>query len=84
LKIGESQVREFKVPEAQRFTNSFCTHCGSRVPREARAVGFVFIPAGSLNVEPAIGPQARIFVGSRAAWSCTDGGLPTYPDYPPQ
>jgi hypothetical protein len=80
---GESQVREFKVPEAQRFTNSFCTTCGSRLPRASEAMGFVFIPAGSLDVEPPIGPQARIFIGSRAAWSCTEGELPTYEDYPP-
>jgi hypothetical protein len=80
---GESLVREFKVPEAQRFTNSFCTTCGSRMPRAAAAMGFVLIPAGSLDVEPPITPQARIFVGSRAAWSCTEGELPGYADYPP-
>jgi hypothetical protein len=81
---GESQVRVFKVPEAQRFANSFCTTCGGRVPREAQTMGFVFIPAGSLDTEPPIGPQARIFVGSRAQWSCTEGELPGHPEYPPQ
>ena len=81
---GEEQVRQFKVPEAQRFTNSFCATCGSRLPRDAKAMGFVFIPAGSLDDEPPIGPQARIFVGSRTRWSCPDGGLAAHDGYPPQ
>jgi hypothetical protein len=34
----------------------------------------VFIPAGSLDEEPDIGPQARIFTGSRTAWSCDGAG----------
>jgi hypothetical protein len=80
---GESLVHTYKVPEAQRFANSFCTTCGSRLPREAKAMGFVVIPAGSLDVEPPIAPQARIFAGSRAAWSCTEGELPAFSDYPP-
>ena len=80
---GEEQVREFKVPEAKRFANNFCTTCGSRVPRESAAMGLVFIPAGSLDDESPIGPQARIFAGSRAQWSCSDGELPTHEEYPP-
>jgi hypothetical protein len=81
---GEELVRTYKVPEAQRFANAFCTTCGSRLPREAKAMGFVVIPAGSLDVEPPIGPQARIFTGSRAQWSCPDGEMTAYEDYPPQ
>jgi len=80
---GKELVREYKVPEAQRFANNFCTTCGSRVPRESPSMGFVFIPAGSLDDEPPIGPQARIFTGSRAQWSCTDGELPAHEGYPP-
>lgn len=67
---GEELIRRFKPPEAERFTNSFCATCGSRVPRFIEPVGMVFIPAGSLDDEPNIRPQARIFLGSRADWSC--------------
>ena len=80
---GEEQVRTFKVPEAKRFTNSFCATCGSRVPRQAKDTDVVLIPAGSLDVAAPIGPQARIFFGSRASWSCTDDGMPVYPELPP-
>jgi hypothetical protein len=44
----------------------------------------VMIPAGSLDDEPPIRPQARIFTGSRADWSCGGDGLPAYPEYAPQ
>ena len=81
---GEEQIRAFKVPEAKRFTNSFCTTCGSRLPRQAKDTNIVMIPAGSLDDEAPISPQARIFSGSRASWSCDGDGLPVYSEYTPQ
>lgn len=80
---GEEQVRVFKVPEAKRFTNSFCATCGGRLPRQAKDSDVVLIPAGSLDDEAPIKPQARIFSGSRASWSCADSTLPVYPELPP-
>ncbi len=81
---GEERVRLYKVPEAMRFANTFCTVCGSRVPRYVPQLDAVVIPAGSLDTDPAIAPQARIFWGSRAGWSCGGDGLPTFPEYPPR
>ena len=79
---GEKQVASFKVPEAKRFTNTFCTTCGGRVPRQAVDSDVVMIPAGSLDDEAPISPQADIFAGSRASWSCTSEQLPAYPEFP--
>ena len=81
---GEDLVRHFRLPEAKRFGNSFCSVCGSRVPAFIEKSGTVFIPAGSLDEEPDIGPQARIFTGSRSQWSCVGGGseLAEFPEYP--
>jgi hypothetical protein len=81
---GEAQIRAFKVPEAKRFTNNFCGICGSRLPRQAKDTDTVMIPSGSLDDDAPIKPQARIFAGSRASWSCSDDGLPVYPEYAPQ
>ena len=81
---GDEQIRSFKVPEAKRFTNNFCGICGSRLPRVAKDIGAVIIPCGSLDDDVPIKPQARIFYGSRASWSCTGDGLPLYPESPPQ
>jgi len=79
---GAERIRSFKVPEAKRFTNSFCATCGSRLPRQPAGSDMVLIPAGSLDVEAPIKPQARIFTGSRAGWSCADDGLATFPERP--
>lgn len=79
---GEELIRTFKLPEAARFANSFCEVCGSRMPRFIEKVGMVFIPAGSLDDEPDIRPQARIFLDSRAKWSCDEAVLPGFEQYP--
>jgi hypothetical protein len=80
---GAEHLRAFKVPEAKRFTNQFCAICGSRLPRQAKDTDVVLIPAGSLDDEVPITPQARIFTASRASWSCVGDGLPAYPELAP-
>lgn len=80
---GESLVRSWKVPEAERFTSCFCAQCGSPLPRVVPALGLVVIPAGSLDGEPPLTPNARIFWASRATWSCAGDELPTFAEYPP-
>lgn len=80
---GEDQITSYKVPEAKRFATSFCRRCGSRVPRFIAEAGMVFIPAGSLDDDPGIAAQARIFQGSRAGWSCDTTALPEFSEYPP-
>lgn len=80
---GEEHVRAFKLPEAKRFTNQFCTICGGRLPRQPQGTDTVIVPAGSLDDEPPIRPQSRIFTGSRAAWSCCGDDLPIHEEAPP-
>ncbi|HKJ08278.1 MAG TPA: GFA family protein [Gammaproteobacteria bacterium] len=79
----ESLLRSYKLPEVERFGTHFCSNCGSLMPREVPALGMVLIPAGSLDSEPGIEPMSHIFYDSRAPWSCADGGLPTFAEYPP-
>lgn len=79
---GESRIRSYKPPDAERFTNTFCEVCGGRVPRFIEKLGMVFIPAGSLDDAPTLRPQARIFLDSRADWSCDDAALPGFGQYP--
>ena len=81
---GEEHTRAFKVPEAKRFTNQFCAFCGGRVPRQPTGTDAVLVPAGSLDDEAPIRPQARIFADSRASWSCSGDEVPIYPGSPPQ
>lgn len=79
---GESMLKQFKVPEAKRFARQFCMNCGSQVARFVPEIDGVVIPAGSLDDEIAIKPQARIFWDSRADWSCDGDSLPRYAEYP--
>lgn len=62
---GEEHLRSFKVPEAQRFTNTFCAVCGSRLPRQAPGTDVVAIPAGSLDEEPPLRGRARVTICQR-------------------
>jgi len=80
---GQELVTSFKVPQAVRFANTFCKTCGGRLPRQAAGSDLVMIPAGSLDDEAPIRPQAVIFAGSRAGWSCVDAEMPAYSQYPP-
>ena len=75
-------IKSYKIPEAERFTRTFCTHCGGPLPREIKEMRMVFIPAGTLDGEPEIRPQARIFSASKASWSCMGDDIPSYPGYP--
>jgi hypothetical protein len=79
---GEELLRRYKVPEAERFYTQFCSQCGSAMPRLVPELGMIVIPAGSLDHEIDLEPQARIFWDSRSEWSCSDKDLPTYAEYP--
>lgn len=79
---GESLVSRYKLPEAKRFLNAFCSNCGSAVPRVYAETQVVVVPAGCLDDDPGIRPERRIFQGSRAAWSCAGDELPVYDTYP--
>lgn len=75
-------LQRFKVPEAERFFNLFCKQCGSPMPRPVPELDAVIIPAGTLDCEPMMEPNGRIFWDSRASWSCPESDLPVYAEYP--
>lgn len=79
---GEALLKRYKIPEANRFTRQFCSHCGSQVARHVPEIDGVVIPAGSIDGEIPVQPQARIFWDSRADWSCDGDDLPRYAEYP--
>jgi hypothetical protein len=69
---GEEAVARFDLPSARSFATVFCRHCGSPLPRRTRSGREVVVPAGSLDQEPGLAPQARIFWDSRVSWACED------------
>jgi hypothetical protein len=80
---GESLVRVFDLPGAERFGVNFCPTCGGSVPRLSAKIGRVNVPAGSLDGDPGIGPAYHIFVGSKAAWFEIADDLPQHSDRAP-
>lgn len=82
-RTGRDLVRKYRLPEAERFTVSFCVRCGGGAPVERDQVPFVLVPAGLLDGDPGARPQAHIFVGSKAPWYTFADGLPQYAELPP-
>ncbi|ANG64231.1 hypothetical protein A8C75_18290 [Marinobacterium aestuarii] len=79
---GTEQVQHFRLNEAERFARSFCRTCGAPVPHVSADGRYVLVPAGSLDDEPGIMPEAHIFCASRAAWDTSTETLPQFDDYP--
>ena len=79
---GETLLRRYKIPEAERFYTHFCSECGSAMPRDVPEIGMIIIPAGSLDSSINFKPEARIFWDSRANWSCSGDGVATFSEYP--
>ncbi len=80
---GEDLLTSYKIPQAERFTQAFCRVCGAPMPRIDPARGLVVIPAGSLDDDPGLRPQAHIFVAAKASWWEIRDGAPQYAGYPP-
>jgi hypothetical protein len=80
---GESLLKQFKVPDALRFSRQFCTECGSPVARFVPELSAVVVPAGSSDDTIPIKPQARIYWDSRTEWTCGGDTLPRFPEGPP-
>lgn len=75
---GESLLRSYKPPEADRFTHTFCGDCGSTMPFRNVDRGLAVIPMGSLDDDPDHRPDAHIFVGSKAPWFEITDALPQH------
>lgn len=65
---GKELTKRFDLPHAVRFSNCFCTECGSQVPYLSRDGSMLTIPAGYLDENPDIVPQANIFWSEKSCW----------------
>lgn len=78
---GRESVREFNLP-GTRHSKGFCGTCGSALPTTQMDGKLLVVPAGSLNSEVRIRPDAHIFVSSRASWDHTLEEIPTFDKFP--
>lgn len=79
---GEDLVRRFDLPSAQRFARAFCSVCGSGMPYVNRPGTMLVVPAGSLDDDPGIVPDDRIFYRDRAPWHDAAQTVPAFDEYP--
>ena len=78
---GETAVKRYDLPSARSFATTFCTACGAPLPHHTRSGREVVVPAGSLDEEPALAPQAHIFFASRPGWSCANANVSRFNEY---
>jgi hypothetical protein len=78
---GEDKVRQFNLPST-RHSRSFCSTCGSALPIMQMEGKLLVVPAGSLNSEVPIKPNAHLFGTSRASWDDALEKVPTFDRLP--
>src|SRR5262249_43916574 len=61
---GREKATQFNLPNT-RHTRCFCSVCGSALPYQEAGSPYIVVPAGSLDSEVRIKPNAHIFVASR-------------------
>ncbi len=64
---GEDKVTTFNLPST-RHSKSFCSLCGSALPGLQAEGKLLVVPAGSLDTDLHIKPDAHIFMASKAGW----------------
>jgi len=64
---GSENVQIFRVPMT-RHVRSFCRTCGSALPTLQMEGQLLVVPAGCLDSEVTIRPDAHVFCSSRASW----------------
>lgn len=63
---------------------SFCGNCGSPIISRREGVAQVRVRLGTLDTSLEQGPQAHIYVGSKAEWWEIRDELPQHPAAPPR
>jgi len=77
---GEEEITLFNLPQT-RHSRCFCSICGSALPYAVNGKLLV-VPAGSLDSEISIRPNAHIFVASRADWDHALEEIPGVETFP--
>jgi len=80
---GEELVYIYKVPEADRFAQAFCSECGSVMARHNPQSPFTVIPVGTMDDDPGLRPMGHIFVDSKSTWFPITDNIPQHSEGPP-
>jgi hypothetical protein len=72
-----------EYPSSPQWTRNSCRVCGSTVPMMIPDANTALLPAGPLQGDLGLKPQAHVFVGSKAPWYTITDDLPQHTEYPP-
>ena len=78
---GQDKVTQFTLPSTQH-SRSFCSICGSALPMLQLSGTLLVVPAGSLDGDVTMRPNAHIFVSSRASWDRALESIPSIAGLP--
>jgi hypothetical protein len=78
---GEEKVTQYTLP-GTRHSRSFCSVCGSALPSLQMNGALLVVPAGSMDSEIPIRPDAHIFSASSAGWDKALADISAVPGFP--
>jgi hypothetical protein len=81
---GEDDIAQYTDTDASHFSVSFCRVCSSPLPVNEESSDTVVLPAGSIDQDPGVRPQAHFHVSSKAPWVEITDDLPQYDELPPR
>jgi len=76
---GEQNIARYE--SSPGFFRCFCNQCGSVLPESLEDEDYNFVPAGGLDGDISLRPQAHIFVSSKAEWYIISDQLPQLDRY---
>jgi len=80
---GNEHVATYQLPAPRTYSASFCTRCGSIVPKVVPRLGLALVPAGAVDTPLAPLPVVHIYVGSKAPWHEITDDWPRFDQLPP-
>jgi len=75
-RAGQESISRFAFPDG--WSNSFCSRCGSPVPKLHPSGGAYWVQAGLIDEPSGLEVAGHIFVGSKAGWDEIAGDAPRF------
>ena len=75
---GKDELSHFSNSESTHSQVSFCRTCSSQLPVPGNELQSVLVPAGAIDQDPGIRPQAHLHVASKAPWVEITDELPRF------
>ena len=78
---GENKLSFYQL-EGTNFARNFCSTCSTPLPRYVKTRDIVVVPAGCLDSDVDISPQAHIFTDSKGNWDEVLNDIPCFEQRP--